>query len=224
MHRFISLLVLTGAVCAADSVQVKFSLRENQYALQNLGNLRERIQQLGLELDPQKVNFEITEQSDSELKVIVDQTGNVRVNKAIDREAICHDERECEKSWLVFTQGVKAQDGSELVYLTLKISIEDENDNRPLFLVQEPNTSLTVEEECAQGTMIALPKATDLDSEQNGLAGYGLNLSKSDKEMAMHFELVQQRGDCRTNDPDSSTNNQLTLVPCLRVISRYTIT
>ena len=110
-------------------------------------------------------------------------SGELRTNTSVDRESVCDFHTVCQKE---LTVTVRSTIFSYIKILTVRVIIEDINDNSPVF---DPSSMrLTIPEHSSIGTSYKIHSATDKDVGINSIQSYnivpengpfGLNVTKS---------------------------------------------
>ena len=111
-----------------------------------------------------------------------DESGVLFTSIVIDRETECEFKTVCE---LIFDVLVKSKDGLFTQPFTVNVTIEDKNDNSPLF--PKPSTTLEISEGSARGSTYSIDTAMDSDfGTNNSIQSYHL---EPDVDSAGIFEL-----------------------------------
>lgn len=127
---------------------------------------------------------------------ILDSDSNLKVSKHIDREELCPEHKSYENAKLCgsletcckILEFQIAINNEEIQSNFIRVFIDDENDNRPIFpIVQSPY--FIIEENKPLGHRISLPKAQDLDNKTYGISYYKLQVPFRIGN-ASDFELV----------------------------------
>ena len=131
----------------------------------------------------QQMTFTFLDQPDSETPLfsISQKSGQLQTIQKIDRDILCPQESECH----VFLD-VAVGPAEYFQVINLRVSIEDINDNKPVF--PQSSISLRISEAALPGTSYSLPAATDPDSEKFSIHVYEL---KADTDK---FSLTESKG------------------------------
>ncbi|VDP94400.1 unnamed protein product [Echinostoma caproni] len=144
---------------AAKEIQVQLQMREETPPFTRIGSIAPS---LPMDLG-QKLHF----LTDSSFFSVTPNTGEVRVARLVDRERLCPEYKlccgmiTCELDARIFVTN-KAT-GEFAATVNLKVDIQDQNDNRPVF--PTPTQIVRVSEASLPGTHISLTPATDADIE-----------------------------------------------------------
>ena len=131
----------------------------------------------------QELRFSFLDQPDSErpLLSISDRNGVLRTLDAIDRDVLCPQQSECD-----VLLDVAIGPAQYFQVINLRVSIQDINDNKPIF--PQTEMGLQISEAALPGTTYSVPAATDPDSEKYSIQYYEL-VAETDK-----FGLTESRG------------------------------
>lgn len=156
---YLSLFLPHPKVHAAREIQVQIQMREETPPSTRIGSIAPSLPaDLG-----QKLHF----LTDGSFFSVAPVTGEVRVARLIDRERLCPEYKlccgvvTCELDARVFVTN-KAT-GEFAATVNLKVDIQDQNDNRPVF--PTPTQVVRISEASLPGTQINLVPATDADTE-----------------------------------------------------------
>ena len=131
----------------------------------------------------QELRFSFLDQPDSErpLLSISDRNGVLRTLDSIDRDVLCPQQSECD-----VLLDVAIGPAQYFQVINLRVSIQDINDNKPVF--PQTEMGLQISEAALPGTTYSVPAATDPDSEKYSIQYYEL-VAETDK-----FGLTESRG------------------------------
>ncbi|THD28700.1 Protocadherin 18 [Fasciola hepatica] len=155
----LALFTAQRGVHAAREIQVQMQMREETPPSTRIGSIAPS---LPVDLG-QKLHF----LTDGSFFSVSPVTGEVRVARLIDRERLCPEYKlccgviKCELDARVFVTN-KAT-GEFAATVNLKVDIQDQNDNRPVF--PTPTQTVRVSEASPLGTQINMIPATDADTE-----------------------------------------------------------
>ncbi len=182
---FISVISAFHTVSAQAGTLVEYRIYEELPPDTLIGNVVDDAE-LGRRYSPaqlQELRFSFLEQPDSErpLFAISQRNGVLRTLDQIDRDMLCPEQPQCH----VFLD-VAVGPAQYFQVINLRVSIQDINDNKPMFPQKE--MTLQISEAALPGATVSVPAATDPDSEKYSIQYYEL-VADTDK-----FRLTESKG------------------------------
>ncbi|CAJ0953603.1 unnamed protein product [Ranitomeya imitator] len=151
-------------LCHSVSGQIHYSINEELRKGSIVGNLAKDLELNVKDLSRRKLRI-VSKISEKYFVINLDN-GNLYIADRIDRETLCRAAADCV---LTFDAVVE----NPLNIFSVKINIQDINDNPPTFL--HSTLILKMSESTSQGAKFALKKAEDLDVGVNSLISYSLS-------------------------------------------------
>ncbi|XP_062250205.1 protocadherin gamma-A7-like [Platichthys flesus] len=184
------LVLLLNVVCMVGG-QIRYSIPEEMKKGSVIGNVA---QDLGLDLKRLRSGrARIVTGENVHYTELKTDKGILVVNERIDREHLCGEETPCSFSFEVILENPM-----ELHRVTVKILIQDQNDNPPqvLYPVQTGGSLVAemVPRSAEVGYLVTKVVAVDVDSGQNAWLSYKLQKA-TDRAL---FEVGSQNGEIRT--------------------------
>ena len=176
--------VLTTVAAASDDNYpvIQFTMEEEEPTPYLVGSIANESRPYIADLDASDLVYEFFPSEHQMSFSIGEENGNLYTSVVIDRESICEFKRVCE---LVFDILVRARDGPFTQPITVKVTVEDINDNSPVF----PRFvfPLEISESSHIGSSFSIDPAMDNDfGANNSIQSYHL---EADADNAGVFEL-----------------------------------
>ncbi|KAF6768820.1 hypothetical protein AHF37_10536 [Paragonimus kellicotti] len=165
----LKLLLILRCCHGAEEIQVHLQMREETPPFTKIGSVAPSL--------PTNLGTKLHFMTDSSFFSVTPTVGEVRVARLIDRERLCPDFKLCcgvlacqLESRIFITNKVT---GEFAASVSLKVDIQDQNDNRPTFT--SPSQKVSISEASPVGTFVSLVPATDADIEPtNQIQQYNL--------------------------------------------------
>lgn len=185
------LTLITNSLNVAE-IELRLQMREETAPFTGIGSVQSVL--------PSNIGNQLHFLTDSTFFTVTPTTGEVRVGRLIDRERLCPEYKFCcgvvlcELKASIFVTNKEA--GEFAASVLLKVEIQDQNDNRPIF--NSPTQTVSLSEAAAVGTHISIVSATDADVDPvNQIRRYTLVESTGTFELdtsalpAIRLELVK---------------------------------
>ena len=179
---FVFLFATYVGVLADEYPSIQFNMKEQEPIAYLVGSIANQSRPFITATNFDNLVYEFFPSEYETVFTIGDETGNLYTSVVIDRESICKFKTVCD---LVFDVLVRSRDGTYTQPITVKVVIEDINDNSPLFprLVYP----LEISESSHIGSAFSIDPAVDSDfGANNSIQSYTL---EADSDNAGVFEL-----------------------------------
>ncbi|XP_043927658.1 protocadherin-17 isoform X2 [Protopterus annectens] len=180
MYLSVAFFLLLWARVALTLKNLNYSVPEEQGPGTVIGNIGKDAK-LGLPERGKKPTFRVLENSAPHLIDVDVESGLLYTKQRIDRENLCRRNPKCQVSLEVIA--------NEREICTIKVEIQDINDNSPTFLSDQ--IDIEIAENAAPGTRFPLASAHDPDSGVNGLRTYQITRN----DYGLFSVDVKSRGD-----------------------------
>ncbi|KAH8868430.1 Protocadherin-18 [Schistosoma japonicum] len=153
----VCILLLSGDGAATDEIELRLRMREEIAPTTRIGSIMSSL--------PVDLRSQVHFLTDSTFFTVTPTSGEIRVGRLIDRERLCTEFKLCcgviicELKASIFVTN-KAT-GEFAASVSLKVEIQDQNDNRPTFTAQ--SQTVTLSEATSVGTLVSISAATDAD-------------------------------------------------------------
>ncbi|KAA3677372.1 protocadherin delta 1 [Paragonimus westermani] len=165
----LKLLLILRCCHGAEEIQVHLQMREETPPFTKIGTVAPSL--------PGNLGTKLHFMTDSNFFSVTPTVGEVRVARLIDRERLCPDFKlccgvlACQLDARIFITNKVS--GEFAASVSLKVDIQDQNDNRPTFT--SPSQKVSISEASPVGTFVNLVPATDADIEPtNQIQRYNL--------------------------------------------------
>lgn len=142
---------------AVKELELRMQMREETPISTRIGSILSSL--------PPNMGNQLHFLTDSTFFTVLPNTGEIRVKRLIDKERLCAESKLCcglvicELKTSIFVTDKSL--GELVASVLLKVEIQDENDNRPLFA--QPNQVISISEFAQPGTFYSIQSATDAD-------------------------------------------------------------
>lgn len=161
---------------------IQFTMKEEEPTAYPVGSIANESRPFLTTTDFSNLVYEFFPSEYETIFTLGDETGVLYTSVVIDRETVCEYKTLCE---LVFDVLVRTRDGTYTQPVTVKVIIEDKNDNAPIF--SKPSVILEISEGSHIGSAYSIDTAMDPDfGTNNSIQSYHL---EADSDSVGIFEL-----------------------------------